>query len=85
MFPDDTATTAIEERLNAAYAEVEDERRKQRPWRGHYAYLKKDGTIAFARCQNIKNHGATLNQEAAERFVMSQLPSDGYAWLEEVG
>jgi hypothetical protein len=85
MFPDDTATTAFEEQLNAAYAQVEDARLAQRPPRGSCAYFTLDGAIKFAPCQHIKNYGASLNAETDERFMMQQLPSDGYAWIEEIG
>lgn len=75
----------IEAREQEAYGEIETERARQHPGRGQYAYLRHDGTISFAPCSHIRNYGATLNAAADEKFIASQLPSDGFSWLEEIG
>ena len=80
----DLTARQMESREQMAYAEVDGERARQRPSRGYYAFLRRDGTIGFARCQTIKNAGAALNAETSARFVSEQLPSDGACWLEEI-
>lgn len=75
----------IEAREMEAYGEIEAERHRQRPKRGQYAYLRHDGTIGFAACFHIKNYAASLNAVTDERFILQQLPSDGFCWLEGIG